>query len=132
LEGANEIGFAILATTISLVAVFVPVGFLTGKVGRLFNEFGISVAVSVLISGFVALTLTPMLCSRVLRRTGGHAADADEGAHGAGAAAAAAGGNWFDRLFARFAAWYEQLLRRSIRHRMALMIVTGLVIVSIF
>jgi multidrug efflux pump len=68
LDGAQEIGFAILATTIALVAVFVPVAFLTGRVGRLFNEFGIAVAVSVLISGFVALTLTPTLCSRILKR----------------------------------------------------------------
>src|SRR5207247_5118890 len=67
-DGASEIGFAILATTITLVAVFVPVAFLTGRVGRLFNEFGIAVAASVLISGFVALTLTPMLCSRMPRR----------------------------------------------------------------
>jgi len=66
-DGANEIGFAVLATTIALVAVFVPVAFLRGSVGRLFNEFGLSVAVAVLISGFVALTLTPMLCSRMLR-----------------------------------------------------------------
>jgi multidrug efflux pump len=68
LDGSKEIGFAILATTFTLVAVFVPVAFLTGRIGRLFNEFGITVAVSVLISGFVALTLTPMLCSRMLRR----------------------------------------------------------------
>jgi multidrug efflux pump len=67
LDGAKEIGFAILATTISLVAVFVPVAFLQGSVGRLFNEFGLTVAVAVLISGFVALSLTPMLCSRFLR-----------------------------------------------------------------
>jgi len=66
-DGSKEIGFAVLATTISLVAVFVPVAFLTGTVGRLFNEFGITVAVAVLLSGFVALTLTPMLCSRILK-----------------------------------------------------------------
>lgn len=66
-DGSKEIGFAVLATTITLVAVFVPVSFLTGTVGRLFSEFGLSVAVAVLISGFVALTLTPMLCSRILR-----------------------------------------------------------------
>ena len=66
-DGAKEIGFAILATTISLVAVFIPVAFLQGTVGRLFNEFGLTVAVAVLISGFVALTLTPMLCSRFLQ-----------------------------------------------------------------
>ena len=67
IDGSKEIGFAILATTITLVAVFVPVSFLTGTVGRLFSEFGLSVAVAVLISGFVALTLTPMLCSRILK-----------------------------------------------------------------
>jgi multidrug efflux pump len=67
LDGAREIGFAIVATTIALVAVFVPVAFLTGSVGRLFKEFAACVAVSVLISGFVALTLTPMLCSRLLK-----------------------------------------------------------------
>ncbi|MFB3907971.1 MAG: efflux RND transporter permease subunit [Candidatus Eisenbacteria bacterium] len=67
LDGAKEIGFAVVATTIALVAVFIPVAFLTGTVGRLFREFGITVAVSVLISGFVALTLTPMICSKMLR-----------------------------------------------------------------
>ncbi len=76
-DGAKEIAFAILATTVTLVAVFVPVAFLTGRIGRLFNEFGLAVAVSVLLSGFVALTLTPMLCSRVLRPGGGH--DGGEG-----------------------------------------------------
>src|SRR6059036_1370972 len=67
LDGSHEIGFAIMATTISLVAVFIPVAFLQGTVGRLFNEFGLTVAVAVLISGFVALSLTPMLCSRILQ-----------------------------------------------------------------
>ena len=56
-----------LATTIALVAVFTPLAFLKGSTGRLFNEFGIAVAGSVLISGFVALTLTPMLCAKILR-----------------------------------------------------------------
>jgi multidrug efflux pump len=67
LDGSSEIGFAVIATTIALVAVFVPLAFLTGSVGRLFNEFGISLAVAILISGFVALTLTPMLCSKILK-----------------------------------------------------------------
>lgn len=66
-DGSKEIGFAIVATTISLVAVFVPLAFLTGSVGRLFNEFGVTLAVAILISGFVALTLTPMLCSKILQ-----------------------------------------------------------------
>ncbi|MBZ0269798.1 efflux RND transporter permease subunit [bacterium] len=66
-DGAKEIGFAIIATSLALVAVFVPVAFLTGNVGRLFNEFALAVAFAVVVSTFVALTLTPMLCSRILR-----------------------------------------------------------------
>ncbi len=66
-NGTREIGFAVIATTISLVAVFTPLAFLKGSTGRLFNEFGIAVAGSVVVSGFVALTLTPMLCARILR-----------------------------------------------------------------
>ncbi len=66
-NGTREIGFAVIATTISLVAVFTPLAFLKGSTGRLFNEFGIAVAGSVVVSGFVALTLTPMLCAKILR-----------------------------------------------------------------
>jgi multidrug efflux pump len=66
-QGTSEIGFAVIATTISLVAVFTPLAFLKGSTGRLFNEFGIAVAGSVVLSGLVALTLTPMLCARILR-----------------------------------------------------------------
>jgi multidrug efflux pump len=67
MRGTSEIGFAVIATTISLVAVFAPLAFLTGTTGRLFNEFGVALAGSVVISGFVALTLTPMLCAKILR-----------------------------------------------------------------
>ena len=67
-DGTQEIGFAVIATTVALVAVFIPVAFLTGSVGRLFREFGITLAVAVIISSFVALTLTPVLCSRILQR----------------------------------------------------------------
>ncbi|MGH7515960.1 MAG: efflux RND transporter permease subunit [Gemmatimonadales bacterium] len=66
-EGTREIGFAVVATTICLIAVFTPLAFLTGSTGRLFNEFGIAVAGSVAVSGLVALTLTPMLCAQILR-----------------------------------------------------------------
>ncbi|MEO3431581.1 efflux RND transporter permease subunit [Inquilinus sp. CAU 1745] len=65
--GARQIGFAVIATTMVLCAVFVPISFLDGDVGRLFSEFGISVAAAVLFSSVVALTLTPMMCSRLLR-----------------------------------------------------------------
>jgi multidrug efflux pump len=66
-RGAREVGFAVIATTAVLVAVFVPISFLTGKVGRLFTEFGITLAASVIVSSFVALTLGPMLASTLLR-----------------------------------------------------------------
>ncbi len=66
-EGTREIGFAVVATTICLIAVFTPLAFLKGSTGRLFNEFGIAVAGSVAVSGLVALTLTPMLCAQILR-----------------------------------------------------------------
>src|SRR5690554_2987415 len=66
-KGTEEIFFAVLATTVALSAVFLPVIFLTGTTGRLFREFGIVVAGSVIISSFVALTMTPMLSSRLLR-----------------------------------------------------------------
>ncbi|MEX2110998.1 MAG: efflux RND transporter permease subunit [Gemmatimonadaceae bacterium] len=67
IDGTREITTAVVATTISLLAVFSPLLFLTGATGRLFNEFGAAVGGSVLISGIVALTLTPMLCAKILR-----------------------------------------------------------------
>ena len=66
LEGSKEIGFTILSMTISLVAVFIPVLFMGGLLGRLFHEFAVTISVAILVSGFVSLTLTPMLCSRFL------------------------------------------------------------------
>jgi HAE1 family hydrophobic/amphiphilic exporter-1 len=67
LKGASEIGFTIFSMTLSLVAVFLPVMFMGGIVGRLFHEFAVTLSVAILISGFVSITLTPMLCSRFLR-----------------------------------------------------------------
>ena len=67
IDGTREIGFAVIATTMALVAVFLPISLLTGSVGKLFSEFGICIAVAVVISSFVALSLSPMLCSRLLR-----------------------------------------------------------------
>ncbi len=67
LKGSREISFTVLSMTLSLVAVFIPVLFLGGLIGRLFQEFAVTIAVAILVSGFVSLTLTPMLCSRWLR-----------------------------------------------------------------
>ena len=67
LLGAREIAFAVIATTLVLVAVFVPLSFMGGNTGRLFTEFGLALAASVLFSGLIALTLTPMMCSKLLK-----------------------------------------------------------------
>jgi hydrophobic/amphiphilic exporter-1 (mainly G- bacteria), HAE1 family len=67
LEGSKEIGFTIISMTLSLAAVFIPVLFMGGLIGRLFHEFAVTIGTAILVSGFVSLTLTPMLCSRFLR-----------------------------------------------------------------
>ena len=71
LLGSREIGFTIISITFSLVAVFIPVFFMGGVVGRVFMEFAAVISVAILISGFVSLTLTPMLCSKILKATTG-------------------------------------------------------------
>ncbi|MGZ5258827.1 MAG: efflux RND transporter permease subunit, partial [Burkholderiales bacterium] len=72
LEGSKEIGFTVLSMTISLSAVFIPILFMQGMLGRLFREFAVSVGVAVMISGVVALSMTPMLCSLMLKPTHQH------------------------------------------------------------
>jgi multidrug efflux pump len=114
MDASSEIGFAVVATTISLVAVFVPLAFLTGSVGRLFNEFGVAVAMAVLISGFVALTLTPMLASQILKPL-----------HGGGKGWATRS---FDAFFAYLHRTYERILRGSLR-RSGLTISAGIITV---
>jgi len=114
LDGSKEIGFAVVATTISLVAVFIPLAFLTGSVGRLFNEFGMTVAVAVLISGFVALSLTPMLSSKMLKPL-----------HGTG-------GGWASRSFDRFFEWLNRFYEKSLRIALArpfLMILAAVLVI---
>jgi multidrug efflux pump len=102
-NGTREIGFAVIATTISLVAVFTPLAFLKGSTGRLFNEFGIAVAGSVVVSGFVALTLTPMLCAKILRVPPRHGALY----------------RVLERGFNAMASGYARTLRGAVRHRYA-------------
>jgi hydrophobic/amphiphilic exporter-1 (mainly G- bacteria), HAE1 family len=79
LKGSREITFTIISMTLSLVAVFIPVFFMGGVVGRVFHEFAIVIGMAILVSGFVSLTLTPMLCSRFLRPAAAHG---EEGAFG--------------------------------------------------
>ena len=101
-EGTREIAFAVIATTISLVAVFTPLAFLKGSTGRLFNEFGIAVAAAVAISGFVALTLTPMLCAKILRVPKRHGAIYET----------------LEQSFKITATAYERALGFALRHRL--------------
>src|SRR5436189_3681539 len=68
LDGSREIGFTIVSMTLSLAAVFIPVLFMGGVLGRLFKEFAVTICVAILISGVVSVTLTPMLCSRFLKK----------------------------------------------------------------
>ncbi|HZX31194.1 MAG TPA: efflux RND transporter permease subunit, partial [Rhodocyclaceae bacterium] len=72
LQGAKEIGFAVVAMTLTLAAVYAPVAFMTGRTGKLFIEFALTLAGAVLVSGFVALTLSPMMCSQLLRHEEKH------------------------------------------------------------
>jgi multidrug efflux pump len=74
IKGTKEIGFAVIAMTLTLVAVFAPLAFSTGRTGRLFVEFALALAGAVLVSGFVALTLSPMMCSKLLRHEEKHGA----------------------------------------------------------
>src|SRR5919201_860666 len=67
IKGAGQIGFTIVSITFSLIAVFIPLLFMGGIVGRLFREFAVTVTVAVMMSAFIALTLTPVMCSRFLR-----------------------------------------------------------------
>ncbi|CAO3356944.1 efflux RND transporter permease subunit [Azospirillum melinis] len=72
LKGSREIGFAVIAMTITLAAVYAPIGFMTGRTGRLFTEFALTLAGAVIVSGFVALTLSPMMCSKLLKHETRH------------------------------------------------------------
>ena len=72
LRGAREIGFTVISLTVSLIAVFIPLLFMTGIVGRMFREFALTLTIAVVVSAIVSLTLTPMMCSRLLRHTSAH------------------------------------------------------------
>jgi HAE1 family hydrophobic/amphiphilic exporter-1 len=113
LVGSREIGFTIISMTLSLAAVFIPVLFMGGIIGRLFREFAVTIGMAVLISGFVSLTLTPMLSSRFLRPP-------REVEHHALY-------NFFERGFANLLKGYEAGLRFVLRHRPATLVVTGII-----
>jgi multidrug efflux pump len=102
LTGSREIAFAVVAMTVTLAAVFAPLAFSTGNTGRLFMEFALTVASAVVVSGFVALTLTPMMSSRLLRHHTTHGALY----------------NALERFFSRLSSGYRRLLSACLRHRL--------------
>ena len=103
LKGAEQIGFTIISLTVSLIAVLIPLLFMGDVVGRLFREFAITLAVAILLSAVVSLTLTPMMCARLLR----HVPVAEQGRF------FRKSGEWFDRVIARYARMLTWVLDRQ-------------------
>jgi multidrug efflux pump len=117
LKGAKQIGFTIVSLTISLIAVFIPLLLMGGVVGRLFREFAITLSLAVIISGIVSLTLTPMMCARLLR------AEAEEAPPGALF-------RWTERGFDRLLRGYEAGLNWVLRHQPATLVFSVLTLVA--
>ncbi len=114
-NGSREIGFTIVSMTLSLVAVFIPVLFMGGIVGRLLHEFAVTIGVAILVSGFVSLSLTPMLCSRFLRPPG-------EKRHSRLYATS-------ERFFDGMLHAYRWSLRFVLNHRLATIVISNLILV---
>jgi HAE1 family hydrophobic/amphiphilic exporter-1 len=111
LKGAREIGFTIISITFSLIAVFIPVLLMGGIVGRVFREFAVTISVAIVVSGFVSLTLTPMLCARVLKA---HDPNRKENFIL----------RWFERMFAAWLRAYEWALDWVLARKAWMLIVT--------
>jgi multidrug efflux pump len=112
-QGSKEIGFAVIAMTITLAAVFTPLSLMTGNTGKLFTEFALTVATSVIVSGFVALTLTPMMCSKLLKPGHGRVYTYTEG------------------FFEGMNNGYSAILRATLRHRWVVLVVLVAVVVAL-
>src|SRR3954451_18783148 len=108
-DGAREIGFAVIATTATLMAVFVPLAFMTGQTGRLFREFAIQLAAAIFFSGVVARTLTPMMCSKLMVPAHGRI-------H-----------RWTEPVFVRMNSGYRWLLTRALKVPILILAIGGLV-----
>jgi hydrophobic/amphiphilic exporter-1 (mainly G- bacteria), HAE1 family len=117
LKGSREIGFTIISITFSLIAVFIPVLLMGGIVGRVFREFAVTIAVAIILSGFVSLTLTPMLCARVLK------------AHHEGEKQFFLL-RWFEAMFRGWLRAYEWSLERVLRYKSTMLVVTFATIIG--
>src|ERR1700761_5247046 len=116
LRGASEIGFTVISLTVSLIAVFIPLLFMSGLVGRMFREFALTLTIAVVTSAVVSLTLTPMMCSRILK----HAHEE----------MAVPGLAMISNLIDRMVGFYEHTLPGVLRHQRATMIVTFATLVA--
>jgi HAE1 family hydrophobic/amphiphilic exporter-1 len=105
LAGISEIGFAVIATSLAIVAVFIPVAFMKGLIGRFFYEFGLTVAFAVAVSTFIALTLSPMLCARILKLPKRHGRLF----------------NFFERMFRSLESAYQGALRFALARRLLIL-----------
>jgi HAE1 family hydrophobic/amphiphilic exporter-1 len=118
LKGAREIGFTIISITFSLIAVFIPILLMGGMVGRVFREFAVTIAVTIVMSAFVSLTLTPMLCARVL-----HGHHDGEGKQNVILRA-------FEALFEKMRAGYERSLDWVLDHKAPMLAVTVVTLIA--
>jgi len=116
LKGSREIGFTIVSMTLSLVAVFIPVLFMGGVLGKLLYEFSVTISMAILISGLVSLSLTPMLCSRFLR-------PAEKKRHGKLYEST-------EKFFNGMLNMYKMSLDRVLEHRVATMVISGIILVA--
>ncbi|QLE54863.1 efflux RND transporter permease subunit [Nostoc sp. TCL26-01] len=124
LNGSKEIGFTILSMTISLVAVFIPILFMSGILGRLFREFAVTISVAILVSGVISLSLTPMLCSRFLRPPQ-HGEEHENQ------------NNWTTRLynlsesfFDKLLGGYDRTLKLSLKYHRTTMVISGAILLA--
>ncbi|MFA8450962.1 MAG: efflux RND transporter permease subunit [Bacteroidales bacterium] len=120
-DASNEIGLAVLATTLTIVAVFIPVAFMSGTIGQVFNQFGLTISISVLVSMFVAFSTTPMMSSKYLK-------DSKEGGDRFG--------NLFEKIifyfnhfFDLFGQFYQKALRWSLIHRGKIILISVIILV---
>ena len=118
IKGSGEISFTILSMTLSLSAVFIPVFFMGGVLGRLLHEFAVTIMAAILVSGFVSLTLTPMLCSRFLKPP-------REVKHGRLY-------NFFESVQAGLEKGYDRYLQVALRHKLATMLIAGALVVGTY
>ena len=118
LKGSRQIGFTVISLSVSLIAVFIPLLFMTGIVGRLFREFALTLSAAVAVSALVSLTLTPMMCARMLRPE-------NEQSHGRFY-------RWTERFFDAILAFYESGLRWVLKHQSFTLLITAATVFGTF